>query len=148
MKSEIFVFYKFHSSEVLFKIYLHEVHSEPNIWNPRVIKNPKSLRAIRQKRPRLEFTKSTHLMKGIIRATKVKQIERWCYIFFFILDSLFKMSQVLGSLGFAMYTAYGVSATLTFMWTKHWKKLKGIKLTAGITALAAGNIIWYLVSRR
>ncbi|XP_071153983.1 uncharacterized protein DDB_G0286299-like [Mytilus edulis] len=56
-------------------------------------------------------------------------------------DSLFKMSQVLGSLGFAMYTAYGVSATLTFMWTKHWKKLKGIKLTAGITALAAGIFI-------
>ncbi|XP_063424581.1 interaptin-like [Mytilus trossulus] len=56
-------------------------------------------------------------------------------------DSLFKMSQVLGSLGFAMYTVYGVSATLTFIWTKHWKKLKGIKLTAGITALAAGIFI-------
>ncbi|VDI02340.1 Hypothetical predicted protein [Mytilus galloprovincialis] len=56
-------------------------------------------------------------------------------------DSLFKMSQVLGSMGFAMYTVYGVSATLTFIWTKHWKKLKGIKLTAGITALAAGILI-------
>lgn len=56
-------------------------------------------------------------------------------------DSLFKMSQVLGSLGFAMYTVYGIAATLTFIWTKHWKKLKGIKLASGITALAAGIFI-------
>ena len=54
-------------------------------------------------------------------------------------DAMYRMSQIFGTTGFIVYVMFAVSATLTFFWTKHWKKLKGLKIAAGVTSLTTGK---------